>query len=490
MRRESVKTVLLIFSVLMAFVLVYQIWFGGYFLPDGHDYVASGFKKLLAPIHAFFDRNSDMDFSQNLQKMLKPEKVVVNRIGERRSYRYGTAGYYEGEGFASFFFRQFLIGDAKLVSREAVDLDLYSSVLRGKSIYADYGKNCDFHLLSSAVCGYDEENYATDLNVIRGYIIAQHESVGNYFYVYVKDEKNGNVYRYLAEAEDTIAWEQMDELVSSTQSIGASSYSFELNFHKMQDEQETKLIFEPTVLLDLMPQELFLAEGYSLVSADEEPLYPQEDHILNMFSVNTRSIWKYTDLNNTKVFVENNATLTLHPDGYIEYQTVQGGKGIALDEKKDYNGDYTIYQAVADAVDFVHTMAAEFSPAFIENLQLSGDLTDLPEKQGSYTIYFDYCLEGIPVLHHTQAGSSHTIEVTVENGYLKSYKQFTRAYEFKDELTSLRPIINAADTLVDTLYNGEAPLEIKKISQIYYETAEGLAPYWYVYVNGENRIIQ
>ena len=80
--------------------------------------------------------------------------------------------------------------------------------------------------------------------------------------------------------------------------------------------------------------------------------------------------------------------------------------------------------------------------------------------------------------------------MTVENGYLKSYKQFTRAYEFKDELTSLRPIINAADTLVDTLYNGEAPLEIKKISQIYYETAEGLAPYWYVYVNGENRIIQ
>jgi len=489
-RRETGKNILLIFSVLTAFVLVYQIWFGGYFLPNGHDYVTSGVKKMFAPIRDLFDRNSDPDFSQNLQKMLKPEKVVINRIGERRSFRYGTTGYEEGEHFASFFFRLFLIGDAKLINRETIDLDLYTSVLRGKSIYVDYGKNCDFHLLSSAICGYDQNHYAADLSVIKGYIIAQHESIGSHFYVYIKDEKSGNVYRYLAEAEDVIAWEQMDELISSTQSMGASSYSFELNFHKEQPEQETKVLFEPTILLDLMPQEAFVAKGYSLLSTEEDSHFPQEDHILNMFSVNTRSIWKYTDLNNTKVFVENNATLTLHPDGYLEYQTVQGGRGLALDEKKDYNGEYTIYQAVADVVDFVYKMSAELSPAFMEHLQLSGDLIDTSEKQGSYTIYFDYCLNGIPVLHQTATGPAHSIEATIENGYLKSYKQFTRAYEFNDAVVSLCPVINAADTLVDTLYNGEAPLDVNKISVIYLETEMGLAPYWYVRVNGENRIIE
>jgi len=491
MRKDTIKNVLLIFSVFTAFVLIYQIWFSGYFLPGGGDYVASGFKNsVLNPIKNFFSKDGNTDFSQNLNTLLKPERIVINIADERRVFNNGTEGFVSGRAFASGIFESFLSGDAKLINRETVTLDAYTSALRSKSIYVDYGKTCDFRLLSFAVSGYNKNNYTTDLSAVKGYILNFHDSILNRVTVFVKDEKTGNIYRYVIETEDDIYQERLQELITENPMDSVVSYSFELNFHKAPAEQETKVIFDPLILMELTAKNMNHVQGYSLMDFDQNLNYDHEDQILNLFSINSRSIWKYTDLNNTKVFIENNATLTLHPGGKIEYETVSGGRGLDIASHTDRT-DYDIFEAATDAVDFVADVSACFPADFFEHLQIASNFTEMA-NQNTYTIYFDYYLEGVPVLHQTESGTVHTIEMVIENGYLKSYKQYAKMYAYEKTETErvLSPIINATDSLVDALYTGIAPLDITKVSPCYVDTDDAVLPYWRVRVNGEDRITE
>ncbi len=491
MRKDTVKNLFLVLSVFTAFILIYQIWFSGYFLPDGGDYVASGFKNyVLSPLKNFFSKDGNADFSQNLNALLQPEKIVINVSGERRVFNNGTEGFASGTAFASGIFESFLSGDAKLMNRETVTLDAYTSALRSKSIYVDYGKTCDFRLLSFAVSGYNKNHYTTDLSAVRGYILNLHDSILNRVTVFVKDEKTGNIYKYVIETEDDIYQERLQELIDESPMDSVASYSFELNFHKAPAEQETKVIFDPLILMELTAKNMNHVQGYSLMGFDQDLNYDHEDQILNLFSINSRSIWKYTDLNNTKVFIENNATLTLHPGGKIEYETVQGGRGLDIASHTDRT-DYDIFEAATDAVDFVADLSACFPTEFFEHLQIVSDFTETA-NQNIYTIYFDYCLEGVPVLHQTESGAVHTVEMVIESGYLKSYKQYAKmyAYEKTEPARVLSPIINATDGLVDTLYTGTEPLDITKVSSCYVDTGNGVLPYWKVCVNGEDRITE
>jgi len=482
---------LLAFSVLTAFILLYQVWFSGYFLPDGYDYVTSGLKTyIINPVTGLFKRDADADFSQNLNALLKPEKIVVNLSGERRVFTNGTTGFDESLEFSADILSSFLLEEYKLISKETVNLDAYTSVLKGKSIYVDYGKTCDSRLLSFAVSGQDTNPYTTELHSFQGYIISMHDSILNHISIYIKDEKSGNIYKYVVESDQSDLETQLGRLLALKPSEVTLSYSFELNFHKQQEGQETKLMFDPMILMELMPAQVETVRGYTLADFDQNLNFYQEDSVLNLFAINTRSIGKYTDLNNAKVFVANNATLTLHPGGYLEYQVVQGGRGIDIAGKTD-KSDYDIYKATANAVDFVTDLSAGFPPEFFEHLQLSSDLIDDTTQQGVYTVCFDYCLDGIPVLHQTEAGPAHSVEMEIDNGYLKSYRQFTRAYEKVEGEKNLQPIIAAADTLVDTLYTGQSPLQVKKITQSYLDMMkEGVEPCWSVHVDDEERLIR
>ena len=491
MLKNWMKNVILACSVLLAFVLLYQIWFGGYFLPQDNDYISSTVQTYFVnPVLNLFKKDKEADFSQNLNALLKPEKIVVNIAGERRVFGYGAAGFSETYTYATGIFSEFISGNAILISKETVDNDAYASVLKGRSIYVDYGKACDFRLVSFAVHGLSNNAYTSDLNAITGYIINLHDTILDRPSIFVKDEKSGNIYKYIVEMEDTISIEQLREIVDATPVTTAFSYSFELNFHKQQAEQRSKLLFEPSILIELISPQLPSAEGQALMSFDQDYHYDYEESILNSFAINTRTTGQYIDLNNRKIFVANNATLTLYPDGYLEYQAVEGGRGLDISGESD-KSHYDIYKATANAVDFVTDISACFPATFFEHLQINSELTDNALKEGVYTICFDYFHAGVPVLHQKESEPVHTIEMEIENGYLKSYRQFTKIYESIEGQTVLQPVISAADTLVDMLYQNEVPLEIKKVGLCYLDAPGSVVePFWNFHVNGVDKMIR
>ena len=489
MVKKWLKTALLIVSVLLSVVLVCQIWFSSYFLPGGYDFFISGFqRRIINPMKVFFRQMDGDAFSKNLQTLFKPEQIVINSTSRRCTLTEGEKSYSQFYSLAESLASRLFSGKLEVKSKTVVDMENYTAALRGKSIYVDYGKLCDFRLFSLGVCGDSKTRLSEDLDVVRGYVISLQDGIMNDVSIYLTDEKSGNTYRYVVEGEKSDIDTQITELFADFSPTGTSSYSFELNFHKEQPNAVSKILFEPTLLMELTPSPL---SGIVDTTPEEYGVDAGEDFvnaILRSFSVNTRTMWHYTDLTEARVFVENDATLALHPGGYLEYQAVGDGRGIELSTGK--NG-YDIYTATDNAMEFVTRICGNLPPEFIENLRIQTDMTESGDKQGVYQSCFDYCVGGIQVRHRNGDGYDHTIEMEIENGYLKSYRQYVKLYEKSRFETQVRySLLNAADVLVDRLYQEPNPLRVSRIQLCYVETESGeFIPQWSTVIDGNEHIV-
>ena len=491
MLKKVFKNFMLFFSVLTAFVLVYQIWFGSYFFTDGYDYFMSGVKtRVVNPIIRLFTKQKSTDFSQNLKILLKPEQIVLHHSGERRVFQSGSDDFDELSNLAREIISEILLGQQPIKTKETVDMDTYLSVLKGKSLYVDYGKSCDFRLLSFGLCGQEKNQLTNDISVANGYIISLHDGILNDISLYIMDHKSGNIYRYVVERDKNKLDSRLKEYIKVPIQGNMPSYSFELNFHKAQEETVSKVLFDPTVLIGLTSPSVPQVEAVFTQELEQMLQEGPTDEILEVFSINNRSMWKYTDLNNARVFVENNATLTLYPNGFLEYQTIQGGRGLDIAASADRT-NYDIYAATANAVDFVTALCRQLPAEIFSHLNINTALVNETANQGSYKIAFDYVIDGNPIRYKSQNGYAPAIEIEIKDGYLIAYRQLIRVYNKTEETCQLSPLLKAADHLVDLLYDGENPLHINKASICYAETDEGvLAPKWQVLVNNAEHVIE
>lgn len=490
MVKKTLKNIILFCSVFLTVVLVCQIWFSSYFLPGGYDFLVSGFKRnIVDPVISLFKAGTSSDFSQNFNLLYRPEKIVVNAFSQRGVLVDGQAGFQEAYTLSNDIMGRLLSGELSLKSRETVDMGSYTAVLKGKSLYVDYGKNCDYSLFSFSTCGQAQTGFSEELSVIKDYVISLHEMIMNDVSVYIKDQKTGNVYRYVVELDKNSLDRKITELANQSSTNGVLSYAFELNFHKENADTVSKVLFEPMVLMELAPPTLPAVTGRNLEDFDDNINDEMMNTILRDFSINTRTMWRYTDLSDARVFVENDATLTLHPDGLLEYVAEKDGQGLDISAGK---GGDDIYDATNHAVDFVTTICSNLSPEYFSHLRLQTNMVESDDRQGVYRIYFDYLIDGVPIRHNTNDGYAHTIEMEIDNGRLKTYRQYLKFYEKADETEiPCMAMLNAADLLVDALYKENEPLWIQRIQLCYVENEAGeLVPQWNATVNGQEQIIQ
>ncbi len=492
MLKKYLKNLLLFFSVLLMFFLAGQIWFGSYFLPDGYSYITSSIHShIINPIQKWFDKGHEAGFSQNMKVLLKPNKIVLNHSGNRVMIQNGHPDFEKVRSFSDEFIYKVLTGEYSVRTKETISTDTYHSLLKGKTIYVDYGKDCDFRLFSSTLCDRSSNLLSEDISVVSGYIIGLHDSVMNDVSLYITDKKSNTAYRYIIEMNKNALDAQLQEYLAGASTGNILSYSFELNFHKEQENSASKVLFDPLILLDLMPAEIPSVQMLGTEEEHRSRFEEMTEDVLEVFSINSRTMRRYTDLENARVFVENNATLTMYPNGRLEYQTVQGSRGLDISNSTDRT-NYDVSRAMADSVDFVAALCSYMPENYFEHLQISSGLVSQTERQTSYKLSFDYCVNGVPVRWQTEDGYHAAIEMEVTEGYLTSYRHCLWGYKaYEGERQQCLPLLTAADQLVNTLHNGTEPLHIETADYCYVvEEAGTVVPKWYGRVDGVERIFE
>lgn len=474
------KDVLLAVLVVSSLVMVYRIWFGRYLSSNWYDDSPLNVKKFVST-HFSWLSGGAKTFSENMKILLKPEKIVVNQSANRVEITANDARYENLRETSEDFLKNMLLGEAKILSKSSASQEEYFSALKGKSLFVCYGNKIDSRLVSMSISGESKGKITDDVSELKEVLILLNDNVLNNVNVYIADTKNDNVVKYSVEYNKARLDKAVGEIFEAKISGSVPSYSFELNFHKSPEGESAKVLFSPTILLQVVPEQTPCIYGGAIMDfSDEHGINNAvEDAVLRAFKMNPMTMRKFTDVSGSAVFVENYGTLVINPSGLVEFKAEQGSNGITLSENASAAA-VDVYEATTLAVDFISNVCAVFPNAVINNLQINSDITSELGKSGSYTFKFDYFISGSPVFIQNSEGKAESaIELTLENGNLVYYRQHLKEYYTLDEATSGITAINAADKIVENTKEEELPVYIKRLSTCFLDNGdEKLSRLW------------
>ena len=494
-RKRILKDAILAFLICLNLFLVFQIWFNtNMFSVDSISETSKFEEVLIRPVKKLFSPKKEGGFSENLRNLMRPQRIILNKSNNRAVLYDEDNNYKKILSYTDDLIRGILSGKTKINKIETISLDEYCAVLKRNSIYLDYDNFCDFRLFSAGICGESKNQLSSELSVVRECLLSPADNTLNNVALYIKDYKTNNIMKYIIDTKKDILEQELTSYFQAHSKESTLNYSFELNFHKQEsgDGSLVKLVFDPLIIFNLVSSDVRGAE------TDSELLYrwpqiqeEQSSEILGAFKINPMTMRKYTNLTNARVFVENEATLTLSTDGILEYKTIEGGQGLLIASGEQKN-NFDIYNAVSAAVNFVYQVNDELPYDLISSLRFNSDLTNTT-NQGSYTISFDLYANGYPILQtdHTTGENAHCITMKIENGYLKYYRQFIRKYYSNSTSLSITPVINAVDGLIDDLNSQNEFLNVLNVGRCYVDLGndKGLVPQWNIRVEGIDKIL-
>ncbi len=494
-RKRIFKDSFLVLLIFLNLFLVFRIWFDANMFSSDYFSEPGIFEEhLLNPVKKLFSKKSNGAFSENLRELMRPQRIILNKSNNRAVLYDDDESYFKILDYTDELLGGVFNGSIKINSKETISLDDYCAVLKRNSVYLDYDNFCDFRLFSASICGDAKNQLSSDFTVVRECLLSPADNALNNIAAYIKDYKTGNIMKYIIDVEKDVLENELTNYFQTHSKDSALNYSFELNFHKQEngDGSLVRLVFDPLIVFNLVSTQIQAAEP------NEELLYKwsqmqdeQANGILNSFKINPMTMRKYTNLTNSRVFVENEATLTLSPDGILEYKTIEGGQGllIASDEQKN---NFDIYNAVSSAVNFIYMVNEELPYDVISTLRFNSDLTD-DTAQGNYTISFDLYTNGFPILQTdpVTGEKNHCITMRIENGYLKYYRQYIRKYRAAGSVLNITPVINAVDGLIDGLNPQTEFLNVLNVSRCYVDPGDAgaLVPQWNIRVEGIDKIL-
>ncbi len=398
MKKESIKTLLLISLVICSVVLTTQIWFNEKLWSSDYDFF-SVFKDKISSV---FIGNSDDPLSIRdtgaFNSIFAPNTILLSDSSGRSLYDSST-----DEGATINLVINDVIKTAlstKTVS--PVTEDEWKSVIKSNNIYADY------HVPVSVVAignFLEADTVKTEGFLNFDKILIDCEKLSNTIIpVYFRDSSTNSHYRINTSFDKA----ELSKLFENTKEDLNLSYSFELGLDKKAQGEGSK---HQSVLLD----------SYVLLSLDETPMnsikgekldiLSNTDHILESFGYNKKTVRKFTQTNGTENYIDSKSTLVINPEGFIEYTAVSDSSGLKIGDDSD------ITTAAAGVASLIDTVLSEFYLNSGTKLFISSPLTETDSS--THKLTFSYLFDAIRI-----NSDSPDCTVTVTDGkitYLKLY---------------------------------------------------------------------
>ncbi len=430
MKKRNVKTYVLIALIISSVVLTGKIWFDEKLWPEGYNFFA-----VITDNFSF--GNDDFVSSLTKETISFPQTLVVTNLEKRSVYAA------DSDSFKS------MVPDVKELVRislessdkTAISEQDWSHALKTQSIHVTYPVAYDSKLFLNIL-----GSYKTDDNSIpvKEFIISAPNPAVTGADVYIRRYDTAEIFKV------SVVWDKqrLIDMINTyaVDSIGDLSYSSELNFDKAEtgNGAQQKVLIESNVLI-------LLNKRLNHILEQINPLYNHDfnsdvvEKLLTQFGYNVSGARKYTERDNSIVFVENYSTLKLHPNALVEYKAVDASKGIDLKSGNNF------YDGLLGCVDFVNRIWGEILPSEPLNINISSDVIDT--KTNSFRLTMDYFADGAQVNISMPTSTSHpamnhAVEIEVVGGKIVSYRQVIAHFKIINMSTNGISAIEALDKLM------------------------------------------
>lgn len=465
LKKEHIKSFILILLIINSIQLTVQIWFGGNVLNN-----ASG-------IFSFFGHKNNVLSEQQLYKnAVMPERIIVNGGGAREVYSLGGENYETAYSYAENTLKYFSENN---VNVSKMSYDEWKNLFKGKSFYIDFGYDFDFNGLNDLLGISDAQSKFEQFLRASGVLIYPDRVLGKCSYN-ILDKTDNTVYEF----EFDCNCSDMVEYITNTTYAKQQNYMFAFEINLDTSSYNTGNVEQ---MVELSPMTLLYVSDESekektLIST---PMFENTWEIerfaektLPVFGYNSSLLRKTVAGDGTVVYVENNATIKYYSDGTLEYNAVSDESGLKVS-----NGKGNV-KALNDVLKIVKELLdrSEFDVSLM-NLHYSSELID--NKNNNYTVRLNNMHSGA-VINYGNV-SDCAVSAEIKNGYITNFVMHFVPFSESDELCDVVTVLSA----IDSLYFGHSSkMVINDVTKCYNFTDFGTVDLkWGFCADGDDRIL-
>ncbi len=483
MKKEKLKTGILLILICSAITLAANVWFGSGVWPRGYDFFVS------LPSRTFFSQifEKEQPYVSPMETLAKPRMLVVTNGGSRAVYYNSDASYTPFFETVNSFFKTVLADESVVFMSTVVGEEEWYDVLRNdelldtRSIYIAYSTAFSPRLFAQVI-GTEHTWLEDRTEAVQEFILAPVGDTGQDVLLYVRSLSDGTVSKFY------INYPQKAELYGRISGMNENlgySYAYELNLHDSHvgigGGVEQKVVMDPLLLISPRSTESVAITGTNPVASETDTAA-----LLSVFGYRERGVNRHTGTDGTVHFVENYGSVSIRPDGLVEYYAVDERMGVNILPAE--GGAVTLYDSLNGAVRFADKVWRTLVPDQPFDALVSSDLVE--NESGEYTFTLDYYYEGTPI---TMAAGDmqHAAEIRVKNGRIVEYRHILRRFSGTGTPAENVPMLQAIDGMYARFAEEESQIRITDLYLSYIEdTQEGeKRPVWCARIAGRDSLV-
>ncbi len=483
MRKEKLKTGILLILICSAIVLTANVWFGSGIWPRGYDFFVT------LPNRAFFSQifRKEQPYISPMENLAKPRMLVVTNGASRGVYYNSDTSYAPYYEAVNEFFKTTLADESLVFMSTAVGEEEWYDVLRNdelldtKSIYISYSTAFSPRLFAQVI-GTEHTWLEARTDAVQEFILAPIGEAGYDVLLYVRSHSNGAISKFYI----NYPYKQTlySRIAQMTENLGYS-YAFELNLHDSHvgigGGVEQKVVMEPLLLISPRSTESVPVIGINPIASETDT-----EALLSVFGYRERGVNRHTGTDGTLHFVENYGSINIYSDGLVEYYAVDAAKGVNILPAE--SGTATLYDSLNGAVGFAARVWQSLVPDQPFDALVSSDLVE--HENGEYTFTLDYYYEGTPITM-VAGNMRHAAEIRVKNGRIVEYRHILRRFSPSGEKTANIPMLQAIDGMYARLAEADTQIRITDLYLSYIEDSAGgdKRPVWCAKTEGREELV-
>ncbi len=365
-------------------------------------------------------------------KLSEPELILINKVDARGEISVDDEAFAEISEVVNDVIKEtYFIPDSEFIM---ADMDEWKAAVGTDSVYIRYAG-----MRSTA---FEGELYKTPQNSLIS-VVDVYEEV-----CLVPDVKNGFVTVYIPDKDyknivkiklATKAVEKIDLLVKNCIDINskAFAFAFELNLdnHLEAEVETSSMLVVPTtgktvadIVVDV-PR--IYKTGLNFIKTTDFTM-----GLIDIFGYNQNTVRQYVNSEDALIFVGETGTLSVYPEGYIEYRTLGSSEGVVLDGQSG-NGVYGVTSKLINMIDSINTISGVLPELNDSSLKLSSfSVTDV--QTSAIRAEFDYYVDGCRVNFST----GPAITAIINGGVLTELKMHIKTLKKTESGTEMPPVLD------------------------------------------------
>lgn len=431
---KTVTIVLLFFSCLFLCVKVFEIY---------RDQTVAGEQGggvYLAAQTGVSDDNNDINTMKLFSRLSAPEMIVVNNVQSRMVVGEDTPEFLMAADAVNSAVSELYLMDSDEV--EESDKTQWQSALGANSLYVRYPA-----LRSTA---YEADFYGADESALPAKLDSYKEMVfvpggdGQSVTVIAPDAKRDAYVKGMISGAAATA---LNEMVKKGFENEDRAYAFAYELNLDTQNAAGKVTLDPMILLPTAAEKSFaeiVADVPGIYKASMEGVR-QTDFtrgLVNAFGYNPNTIRQYVNGDGTLIFVGETGTLSVHPDGLIDYRALAAGDGIMLSASAD-NDAYGVMSGLCRMIDRIMRLS-EINP---EDCDFVFKLTHMPDnaQDPGQEIGFDYFVDGRMV----EFEGAPAVKAVVEDGVLTEFAMQVKTIKKVENWGEVAGVFDAIDSFCE-----------------------------------------